>query len=42
MLKKISTWGHNKDRNWVELVEEEFTRPFNGNCFVNNYKFKII
>ena len=42
MLKKVLTWGHNKDRDWVKLIEEEFTRPFNGKCFVNNYEFKVI
>ena len=42
MLKKVSTWGHNNDRNWTEMVEEEFSRPFNGKCFVNNYEFETI
>lgn len=40
MLNKVSNWGHASDRkNWVELVEEEFSRSFNGKCFVNNYSF---
>ena len=42
MLKKISTWGHNKDRNWVELVEEEFSREFNGTDFIHGYTYKIL
>ena len=42
MLKKVSTWGHNEDRNWTDMVEEEFSRPFNGKCFVNNYEFETI
>ena len=42
MLKKISTWGHNKDRNWVELVEEEFSREFNGTDFIHGYTYKTV
>lgn len=40
MLKKVKAWGHNMDKDWVFLVEEEFSRPFNGRCFVNNYEFE--
>lgn len=42
MLNKVRSWGHNKDRDWVSLVEEEFSRPFNGRCFVNNYEFEFL
>lgn len=40
MLKKVQSWGHNQDKDWISLVEEEFSRPFNGKCFVNNYSFE--
>jgi hypothetical protein len=40
MLAKVKNWGHAGDKsNWEELVEEEFSRPFNGKCFVNNREF---
>jgi hypothetical protein len=42
MLQKVKAWGHNTDKDWVSLIEEEFTRPFNGKCFVNNYEFEVI
>lgn len=30
MLKKVSSWGHNKDRDWKSAVEKEFEQPFRG------------
>jgi hypothetical protein len=30
MIKKVKSWGHNKDLNWVPLVEKEFEQPFRG------------
>jgi len=42
MLKKVNTWGHNKDRNWVSLVEEEFSRPFNGKDFIHGYQYDTV
>lgn len=42
MLRKIKSWGHNKDRNWELLVKEEFEHPFTGTDFVHGYDFKII
>ena len=42
MLQKVKAWGHNTDKDWVSLIEEEFNRPFNGKCFVNNYEFEVI
>lgn len=42
MLQKVKAWGHSSDRDWVALIEEEFSRPFNGKCFVHDYIFEII
>jgi hypothetical protein len=43
MLNKVSNWGHSSDRgNWIELVEEEFSRPFNGKDFLHGYDYKIV
>ncbi len=42
MIQKVKSWGHNKDRNWIPLIEEEFSRPFNGKCFVNDMEFEVL
>lgn len=42
MLRKVRCWGHNKDKNWEALVEEEFSRPFNGKDFVHGYEYNIL
>lgn len=42
MLKKTASWGHKDDKNWKELIEEEFSRPFNGTDFVWGYEYDII
>jgi hypothetical protein len=42
MLQKVKNWGHKNDTNWVELVEEEFSRPFNGTDFVHGYQYNIV
>ena len=42
MIKKVETWGHNNDKNWIELVEEEFSREFNGTDFVHGYEYNIL
>jgi hypothetical protein len=42
MLTKVKNWGHKADKNWINLVEEEFNRPFNGTDFVHGYQYNII
>lgn len=42
MLNKVKNWGHTNDTNWVDLVEEEFSRPFNGTDFVHGYSYHIV
>ena len=42
MLKKVASWGHNKDRNWAILVEQEFEHDFNGTDFVHGYSYKKV
>lgn len=42
MLYKVKNWGHNKDKDWTALVEEEFSRPFNGKDFVHGYEYNTI
>lgn len=42
MIAKVKNWGHQHDKNWIQLVEEEFSRPFNGTDFVHGYTYKIV
>ena len=42
MLKKVENWGHKHDKNWTSLIEEEFSRPFNGTDFVHGYSYNIV
>jgi subtilase family serine protease len=39
MIQKVISWGHNKDIDWVSLIEQEFTHDFNGKDFINKYGF---
>jgi len=42
MLRKVKSWGHNKDLDWVSLIEEEFSHDFNGTDFVHNYEYDVL
>ena len=42
MLRKVGNWGHKNDKDWPSLVEEEFSRDFNGTDFVHNYNYNIV
>lgn len=42
MIDKVSTWGHKHDRDWISLIEEEFSRDFNGTDFVHGYSYNIV
>jgi hypothetical protein len=42
MLQKVKSWGHSADKNWTQLVEEEFSRDFNGTDFVHGYTYDIV
>lgn len=42
LLKKVRSWGHTGERNWEELIEKEFTHPFQGKDFVHGYHFKEV
>ncbi len=39
MLRKVVSWGHREERDWVSLVEKEFSGPFSGKDFVHGYEF---
>lgn len=42
MLKKVRSWSHRKDRNWEDLVRNEFSGPFQGTDFVHGYRFRTV
>jgi hypothetical protein len=42
LLKKVSSWGHTGDKDWASLIEDEFSRPFNGTDFVHGYEYNIL
>jgi hypothetical protein len=42
MVRKVSTWGHSHERNWVELVNREFDHGFTGKDFVHGYTYKEV
>ncbi|MES2200409.1 MAG: hypothetical protein V4489_09640 [Chlamydiota bacterium] len=41
MLKKV-IWGHYWEKNWKKLIEEEFSRPFNGKDFTTKSDYHIV
>lgn len=42
MLAKVRNWGHKGDKDWVSLVEQEFSRPFTGTDFVHGYSYRTV
>jgi hypothetical protein len=42
MIKKVSSWGHSHERDWISLVKAEFSRDFQGIDFVHGYKYKTV
>ena len=39
-LKKCTTWGHHWERNWSDLIEEEYSREFSGVDFIRHYRYQ--
>jgi hypothetical protein len=42
LLKKVKGWGHKNERNWEDLIEEHYSKPFFGKDFVHGYEFEIV
>ena len=42
LLRKVQSWGHNKDTDWVSMLEQEFTHEFQGCPFRPQYTFKQV
>jgi len=41
MIKKIRGWSHRDDKDWISIIEEEFTHDFNFTDFVYKEKEKL-
>lgn len=42
MLKKVQNWGHKHDKSWTDLVEQEFSKEFDGTDFIHNYNYVTV
>jgi tetratricopeptide (TPR) repeat protein len=42
MLRKVSAWGHNRDKDWASLVHKEFEHGFTGKDFVHGYNYIFV
>ncbi len=42
MLTKVRTFGHKTDRDWVSLIEHEFSHEFDGTDFIHDYKYEAV
>ena len=44
MLQKVRTWGHSRDtdKDWVALINVEFSREFNGTDFIHGYQYEAV
>jgi hypothetical protein len=42
MLRKVATWGHSHERNWEQLVIDEFETGFSGKDFVHQYQYRKV
>lgn len=42
LLIKVKNWGHRGEKPWANLIEEEFSRDFNGTDFIHNYRYETV
>lgn len=43
LLRKVKSWGHNGDMDWVSMVKEEFKHKFDFKCPFSEYdRFKKV
>ncbi len=42
MLKKVTTWAHHWEKNWVALVEKEFSGIFSGRDFFSDREYETV
>lgn len=39
--KKCKTWGHYWERDWMQLIEDEFSKVFQGRDFIRHYQYQV-
>lgn len=42
MIKKCSSWGHRSERDWLSLIETEYSSPFKGKDFIRGYTYRQV
>lgn len=42
MLKKIKFLEAKANKNWLALIDQEFSAPFQGTDFINGYKYQVV
>ena len=42
MIRKVESWGHRKDKDYVSLVNEEFSHPFNGKENIIGHSYVVV
>lgn len=44
MIRKVTSWFHNNDTDWISMVEKEFSGEFSGVDFIpgHNYKYSVV
>lgn len=42
MLQKVNSWGHRLEKNWNQVVNDHFSKPFDGTCFVHGWQYDTV
>ena len=42
LLSKVKNWGHKHDKDWVSLIEKEYSKEFDGTDIVHGYSYKTV
>ncbi len=42
LQKKLGSWGHHWERDWERLLNEEYSRSFNGKDFIRRYTYQTV
>lgn len=42
MIRKVQSWGHKNDKNYVLLVNEEFSHPFYGKENIVGHTYEVV
>jgi hypothetical protein len=42
LVQKVRTWGHRHDREWLELIEKEFSEPFERIDRIHGFEYETV